>query len=191
MDGTWKLGKRMAGLLLLSALGWMPQASAKWVNADLLITPEQLQKSVEKADWVVVDCRDLDDYLKGHIPGAISLGGPCGKVLRDPSSRVLEVKKYEDVLGKVGIGNATHVVVYHGDMSDLTDATTAFWILEYLGHDKVQLLNGGIDAWRKAGLRLADKPTRKEPTTFRAKVVASRYASTDEIVKIARGQLKG
>ncbi len=183
--------KGIAGLLALSAFGWIPQAAAKWVNADLLLTPEQVQKNADKPDWVIVDCRDLDEYLKGHIPGAISLGGPCGKVLRDSTARVLEAKKYDELLGKVGISNATHVVVYHGDMKDFTDATVAFWILEYMGHDKVHLLNGGLDAWRKAGLRLGDKPTRKEPATFRSKVVASRIATTDEIGKIARGQLKG
>lgn len=179
-----------AGLLMASALGWVPQAGAKWANPELLVAPEQVQKNAEKSDWVIIDCRDLDDYLKGHIPGAISFGGPCGKVLRDATSRVLETKRYDELLGKVGIGNTTHVVVYYGDMKDLTDATVAFWILEYLGHDKVYFLNGGLDAWRKAGLRLSDKPTRKEPTTFRSKVVTSRYASTDEIAKIARGQAK-
>lgn len=175
---------------LLAASAVQPAAAAAWVNPQLLVTAEQLQKNLERADWVVVDCRSLDDYLKGHIPGAISFGRPCGWALRDPTARVLEAKRYEELFGRVGIGNASHVVVVHGDVRDLTDATTAFWILEYLGHDKVHLLNGGLDAWRKAGYRLSDKPEKKPPATFRARVVASRYASTEEIVRIARGQAK-
>ena len=180
----------MAGLVALAAAGWAPMASAKWANPQLLITPEELQKNTEKADWVIVDCRDLDDYLKGHIPGAISLGRSCGRALRDSTSRVLETKRYEDILSRVGISNASHVVVYHGDMKNLTDATVGFWVMEYLGHDKVHLLNGGLDAWRKAGLRLSDQPSKREPAAFKAQVVASRIASTDEVVKIARGQVK-
>ena len=193
MNGKLIYRYGIAGWLALVVVAWAPAAFAKWANPQLLLTPEQLQKNIEKSDWVVVDCRDLDAYLKGHIPGAVSLGKKCGTALRDPTARIFkDVKKYEDLLGKVGVGNNTHVVFYHGDMRDLTDATVGFWVMEYLGHDgKVHVLNGGLDAWRKAGQRLDDKPAKKDPTTFKAKVVKSRYASTDEILKIAKGQVKG
>ncbi len=191
MNGKLIYRAGIAGLLALAVTGWAPVVSAKWVNPHLLLTAEELQKNIEKPDWVVVDCSALDDYLKGHIPGAISLRRPCGTALRDPTTRVLEAKRYDEMLGRVGVGNASHVVFYHGDMRDFVDATTAFWIMEYLGHDKVYLLNGGLDAWRKAGYRVGDKPTKKEPATFRSKIVASRYAATDEILKIARGGTKG
>ena len=191
MNGERKYRIGVAGLMAAAVVAWAPTALAKWVNPQLLVTPEQLQKNVEKPDWVVVDCRGLEEYLKGHIPGAISLGKSCGAALQDPTLRVLDAKRYEEILGRVGIGNASHVVFYHGDMKDLTDATMGFWILEYLGHDKVYLLNGGLDAWRKAGLRLSDKPDKREPATFKAKLVPSRFSTTDEVVKIARGQAKG
>ena len=141
--------------------------AAEWANPELLVTPEIVQQNVDKADWVVVDCRSLGAYAKGHIPGAISLGNSCSRALRDSTSRVFrDISKYELLLGKVGIGNDTHVVVYYGDMSDITSATVAFWILEYLGHDKVHVLNGGLDAWRKAGNRLHAKPSRKPEFTI-------------------------
>ncbi len=191
MNSKLNCQRGITGLLALAFVAWAPVAGAKWANPQLLITPDELQQNLERKDWVVVDCRELEDYIKGHIPGAISLGKACGDALRDASNRVLPVKKYEDAFSRVGIGNASHVVVYHGDMSDFTDATVAFWILEWLGHDKVRLLNGGVDAWRKAGGRLSDKPTKKEPATFKANVVASRFSSTDEVVKIAQGATKG
>ena len=178
----------VAGLVLWAATA----SAAQWANPQLLVTPEDVMKNITKPDWVVVDCQDLEDYLKGHIPGAISLGMKCGKALRDPTSRLLSTKKYEEILGKVGIGNNTHVVFYHDDMKDFTDATVGFWIMEYLGHDgKVHVLNGGLDAWRKAGGKLDTTPVKKDATTFKAKVVASRLAPMDEVVKIAKGQVKG
>lgn len=171
------------------ALSGMASA-AQWANPELLVSPETVAENIGKPDWVVVDCRPLKDYAKGHIPGAISLGNRCDKALRDSTARIFrDIGKYEKLLGKVGIGNDTHVVFYHGDMSTLTRATVAFWVLEYLGHDKVHLLNGGLDAWRKAGNRLDNKPTMKEPTTFKANVVASRYGSTDEVLQVANGEL--
>jgi thiosulfate/3-mercaptopyruvate sulfurtransferase len=175
-------------LLLLTGVAF----AAKWANPDLLVTPEQVKENVGKADWVVVDARDLKDYAKGHIPGAISLGKRIKKALRDPTSRVFkDVAKYEKLFGKAGIGNDTHVVFYHGDIKTLTDATVGFWVMEYLGHDKVHVLDGGLDAWRNAGNRLEKDPTIKEPKTFKANVVASRYASTDEILGVAVGSVTG
>ncbi len=164
-------------------------AAAQWKNPDLLITADALKANVGKPDWVVVDCRDLEDYAKGHIPGAISLGNRCKKALRDSTARVWrDISKYESLLGKVGIDNDTHVVFYYGDMKTLTDATVGFWIMEYLGHDKVHVLNGGLDAWRKAGERLDNKPVMLPAKTFKANVNADRYGSTDEILQIATGQ---
>jgi thiosulfate/3-mercaptopyruvate sulfurtransferase len=177
----------LAGVMLLASTSW----AAKWANPDLLVTPEVVKKNIDKPDWVVVDCRDLKDYVKGHIPGAISFGKRCKKALRDSTARVWrDTSKYEKLLGKAGIGNDTHVVFYYGSIKDMPDATVGFWVLEYLGHDKVHVLNGGVDAWRKAGFRLDKKPVKKSPKTFKAKVVHSRYASSDEILQIATGKKK-
>ena len=174
--------------LLLPIVGADIAPAAEWANPDLLATPEIVKQNIDKPDWVVVDCRSLGAYAKGHIPGAISFGNSCSKALRDSTSRAFrDISKYEKLLGKVGIGNDTHVIVYYGDMGTITSATVAFWILEYLGHDKVHVLDGGLEAWRKAGNRLDSKPAMRDPTTFKASVVASRYGSTDEVLEIANG----
>ncbi len=174
-------------VFLLALAG--PAQAAGWANPDLLVDADQVKANVDKPNWVVVDCRDLKAYAKGHIPGAISFGNRCKKVLRDPTSRVFtDTSKYEKLLGKAGIGNDTHVVFYYDGLGTLTDATVGFWVLEYLGHDKAHLLNGGLDAWRKGGNRLGKEPTMKEPKTFKANVMKSRLASMDEINAIARGQ---
>lgn len=167
--------------------------AAQWANPDILVTPAIVEKNITKPDWVVVDCRDLKDYAKGHIPGAISLGKRCKKALRDPTSRVFtSARRYERLLGKAGIGNNTHVILYGGQKSKtLNDAAVGFWLLEYLGHDKVHVLNGGLEAWKQERKKLVRKPSRKKPTTFKARVIKSRIATTEEILQIARGQKKG
>jgi thiosulfate/3-mercaptopyruvate sulfurtransferase len=103
-----------AAAVILAPLAWSDMAAAAdWANPELLVTPETVKQNIDKPDWVVVDCRSLKDYAKGHIPGAISLGNRCDKALRDSTSRAFrETSKYEKLLGKVGIGNDTHVVVY-------------------------------------------------------------------------------
>jgi len=180
----------VAGVYLLLVAG--AAVAAEWANPDLLVTPEQVEQNINKPDWVVIDARDLKDYAKGHIPGAISLGKRVKKALRDSTARVYsDISKYEKLLGKAGIDNNTHVVFYHGDEKTLTDATVGFWVMEYLGHDKVHFMDGGLEAWRNSGFRLEKDPTIKEPKTFKANIVASRLATTDEILDIATGQKKG
>lgn len=176
----------MVGLLVLVATG--AASAAQWVNPELLTTPDELRKGMQQGNWVAVDCRDLKGYAAGHIPGAISFGKRCKKALRDPSARVFkDVSKYEKLFGAVGISNDTHVVFYYEGLETITDATVGFWVMEYLGHDKAHVLNGGIDAWRKAGNRLDNKSVRLNKASFKANVVASRIASTDEILHVANG----
>ncbi len=169
-------------------------SAAQWANPALLVSADQVEQNIAKPDWVVVDCRKLEDYAKGHIPGAISFGKDCKDALRDPSSRVLKTaSKYESLLGKAGIGNNTHVVFY-GELKSksMDDATVAFWLFEYLGHtDKVHVLNGGLEAWIKDGKKLDTEPVIKPATTFKVKIAKNRIATTEEVLQIAKGQVKG
>jgi thiosulfate/3-mercaptopyruvate sulfurtransferase len=174
-------------------LAWAGNVNAaQWANPDLLVTPAIVESNIDNPDWVVIDCRDLKGYAKGHIPGAISLGKNCKTALRDPTVRIWkDISWYEKFLGKVGIGNDTHVVFYHDGIKTIHHSGVGFWVLEWLGHDKVHVLNGGIDAWRKAGKRLDKAPSRKPPKTYKANVVSSRLATTQEILEIATGAKTG
>lgn len=166
-------------------------SAARWTNPQLLVTSQQVRENIDEPELVVVDCRSLEGYMEGHIPGAISLGDRCDKLLRDSTSRAFsDPGKYEKIFGEAGIGNDNHVVFYHGNITTLTSATIAFWVMEYMGHDKVHLLNGGLEAWEAAGYKLEKEPTTKKEKKFQARVVHSKIATTDEILTIANGSNK-
>ncbi len=182
----------LAAVVLLSFAG--TAAAAEWANPQLLLSAKDVKGKLDLADWVIVDCQELDQYAKGHIPGAISLGKRCKKALRDKTSRLFSDRsKYEKFLGKVGIGNDTHVVFYGEHLVSDTqrDSAIAFWILEVLGHDKVHVMNGGIDAWKNAGYSLTQKPARKPAKTFTVNYTASRHATTAEMLDFDTVKLKG
>lgn len=163
--------------------------AGNWKNPDLLIDAKALNDQIKNKDVVVVDCRDLKDYLKGHIPGAISFGKRCKKALRDTTSRVFrDTEKYNRLFSKAGISNDDTVVYYYDGLKTLTDATVGFWITELMGHKKVKVLNGGLDAWRKAGFRLDAKPAVRKETKFVAKFQPNLYAETSEVLQIAKGE---
>ncbi len=154
--------------------------------ADILMTPDDVEKISGQPDWVILDCRTKKKYDEGHIPGAINLGDSCRVKLRDGTQRVLPVNKLEKILGDAGIGNDKHVVVYSD--GDIVHATVGFWILEYLGHDKVHFLDGGIVEWKAQGKPLSKEETKLQPTTFKAKVNKKILATTKEILQIAKGK---
>jgi len=173
----------VSALLLISSYSH----SAEYANPQLLVTPEYVEKNAGKL--VLLDCRDEKDYLAGHIPGAVNLGGACGKVLRDTSLRVKKTADLEKMLSKAGVGMDKPVVIY-ADAKLITSATVAFWILEYLGHDKVSLLNGGIDEWLEGNRKTENAATKLPPATFKAKVIKNRIATTAEMIQIAKGETK-
>jgi thiosulfate/3-mercaptopyruvate sulfurtransferase len=182
-------GKTISVMLVVVSLFISAMAfAADYANPQLLVTPADIEKNREK--WVTIDCRDDKAYAAGHIPGAVTLGGACGKVLRDTTLRVKKTEELEKLLSNAGVSMDKPVVVY-ADAHLITSASVAFWILEYLGHDKVHFLNGGIEAWEEAGKSLEQESKKAAPASFKANVMKSRIATTDEIVKIAKGETKG
>jgi len=164
--------------------------SAQYANPSLLADVTMVEDTKGKTDWVTIDCRDEKAYAAGHIPGAISLGGACGKVLRDPTFRAKKTEDLEKVLGNAGVSADKHVILY-ADAKLITSASVAFWILEYLGHDKVHFLNGGIEAWEEAGKPLDKAEKKLPPATFKANVMKERIATSEEMAEIGKGELKG
>jgi len=176
-----------AVFIVLSLLITVPAFAANYANPQLLVGPADIEKNMGK--WVVIDCRDDKAYAAGHIPGAITLGGACGKVLRDATHREKKTADLEKMLGDAGMSMEKPIVVY-ADAKLITSATVAFWIFEHLGHDKVHFLDGGIEEWKEAGKPLENSEKKLPPAPFKAKVIKNRLATTEEIVKIAKGEAK-
>lgn len=174
---------------------------AEYSNSRLLVAPADIEKHA--GAWIVLDCRDVPSttdrktnaahrgYADGHIPGAITLGGDCSKVLREKENSTVftDLKRYEEILGRAGLDSDRTVVVY-ADVARTTSATVGFWILEWLGQKDVRYLNGGIEAWTAEGRKLENAEKKRPPTRYRPHVVPSRIASTEEVLKIAKGEAK-
>lgn len=179
------------------------------LNLHLLVQPAAMEKNIGK--WVIVDCRPKDLYDEGHIPTAIHLGETCNDFFRED----LEIKgigvlkelargRVEDLekkLGKAGISQDKTLVFY--DQREEPGATergryygifagyvfVPFWYLEYMGHKDVRVLDGGIGAWTADGKSLEQKANKLQPTQFKANVVKSRLATTEEVLRIAKKEV--
>lgn len=142
-----------------------------------LVDADTLVSHVDDPQWIVCDCRhDLTDYHSGrrayddaHIPGARfvhldeDLSGPkTGRNGRHPLPHPLT---FALRLGALGIDNGTQVVAY--DSSGGCYAARLWWMLRWVGHARVAVLDGGWQAWTAAGHPATAERPRWERTTYR------------------------
>jgi thiosulfate/3-mercaptopyruvate sulfurtransferase len=148
------------------------------VNASYptLISAQDLAQHLDAPDWRIFDCRhDLRDpdfgrraYADGHLPGAqflhldADLSGPMtgrnGRhPLPDPATLVARLES-------CGVGNDTQVVAY--DDAGGMFAARLWWLLRWLGHHPVAVLDGGLQAWGRASGQLSQETPRYPPLPY-------------------------
>ena len=171
-----------------------------------LVSCEQLAAHLNDPDWRIVDCRhQLSDvgygqrvYAEGHLPGAFfmhldrDLSGAmsgCNGRHPLPDPQVLAAK-----FGAIGISSRTQVVAY--DDAEGMVSGRLWWMLRWLGHDNVAVLDGGFNRWVKEGRPLTRDIPVVLPTVFEveqrdwvvtADDVLANIASPELVVVDARG----
>ena len=164
-----------------------------------LISIAELKDLMVSSDVRIVDCRfNLMDtgqgrreYLDGHIPGAVyaHLDDDLASPITPDSGRhpLPDIDNFVAMLGSRGIGNDSQVVVY--DHTNGAVAARLWWMLRWLGHDKVAVLDGGIAAWERAGEGLESDIPECPQTNFVATPNPDMIATTNEIATaIAAGE---
>ncbi len=128
-----------------------------------LITTSQLHQQLNSKNWVIIDCRfslaDTEsgsrDYLKAHIPNAHYLHldrDLSGKIIKEQTGRhpLPTVSDFVTTIESIGIKNDTQIVVYdqgHGGI-----AARLWWMMNWLGHENVAVLDGGWVKWQQENL---------------------------------------
>ena len=161
-----------------------------------LITPTELQDRLGEGRLRIVDATvhltfdadgahvasGRDTYLEGHLPGAVFIDQITG--LSDPDGEApfaaASSEKFAATIGEAGIGDDSTVVVY--DTVNGIWATRLWWQFGLEGFDDVVVLDGGYDAWVKAGLPTETGESTHPAATFTAHRRPGRIASTDEVV---------
>ena len=141
-----------------------------------LVTAAELAAHLDDSGWLVFDCRhDLADtaagrraYSQSHIPGARfvhldeDLSGPkTGRTGRHP---LPDAQWFCARLAALGMRNDRQVVAY--DASGGYYAARLWWMLRWVGHMQVAVLDGGWDAWVRAGMAVTTLLPVVEPAPF-------------------------
>jgi thiosulfate/3-mercaptopyruvate sulfurtransferase len=136
----------------------------------MLVTTDWLAEHLDDPDVRVVDMRGYvvtrpvgpgveeaeyrgarDEYLAGHIPGAVYVDWT--RDIIDPDDpvpvQIASPGRFAEAMAERGIGDATHVIAV--DHAGGQYATRLWWALSYYGHDRVSVLDGGWNRWLDEG----------------------------------------
>ena len=184
---------KTAAAVTVLVTGLALPAAAEIPEVTPLVSTGWLQDNLDNPQLVILDTRSpisksgKDDYLKGHIPGAIWSEYPgYWRTERDGVEGVLpSVAKMEAVLSELGVSDQKAVVIVpHGKSSlEFGAAARIYWTFKYLGHENVAILDGGHTAWAAEHRPLETGNVVPQGDLFVAEPDEALLVSTDEVAE--------
>ncbi|MGE8077831.1 sulfurtransferase [Peribacillus loiseleuriae] len=166
-----------------------------------LIKPYELMEVMKDEEIRIVDCRfklskpsyGRELYNKEHISGAVyfhleeDMSGTVGT--HDGRHPLPNLVEFKQKLEEAGIGDNTRVVAYDGGEGAF--ASRFVWMLSYVGHKQVQILNGGYFAWKREGGKVDGEVPHYNRQTFNVRTDSTILATYDEVKEYVNLQPKG
>lgn len=165
-----------------------------------LINCTTLTQHLTDPDWLILDCRfNLADtaygeraYAQGHIPGAhyLHLDHDLSSPITPTSGRhpLPDTDKLSAKLRSLGLNPQSQVVVY--DDCGGAMAVRAWWLLRWLGHEAVVLLDGGFPVWQQQhGILETAVPAVAQPGTFKPRLQAGFTVETPQLLEANHWQV--
>lgn len=147
-----------------------------------LIEADELLRKIGDENIRIYDASMNDAaYRQEHIPSATFFDH---NRFSDPKSPYMGTLLPDGALieeiGNIGISNDAEVILYACGM--LPYAVRAWWVLHYAGHKNVRVLNGGMDAWKKAGGMTEPDVRQYPPSVFQGQTDPTLFASKEEVL---------
>ncbi len=161
------------------------------IKMNELITMDQLAKKMKNEDLIIIDCRyELNNseagremYQVDHIPNSIffdlgkDLSGP--KLEHGGRHPLPDMNNFIKKLGEVGIDKTKHVVAYDDQKGAF--AARLWWMLKYLGHDNVSVLNVNYSTWKEKGYPITNETPVAKQTHFIPKIRSHMVVDVNQV----------
>lgn len=161
-----------------------------------LISVEELQEKIaNQQNLIIIDSRfDLmnenygdEAYVKNRIPNALRIDlaiDLCAEIMPETGRHPLKSRvELEGLMQDLGINSDSDIVIYDDKISMF--AIHLWWVLRWLGHEKVQVLEGGLQAWQQASAAIEESVPRMNNNvgTFTAKTSEFSTVDADQILQ--------
>ncbi|OUI99737.1 sulfurtransferase [Acetobacter sp. DsW_54] len=128
------------------------------------------------------------EFRAGHIPGSQYFDI---SIFSDPQSilphTVPSAARFAHLFGQLGITPQTHVVFY--DQGNVASACRAWWMARLFGHEKTQIIHGGLNAWRQQNLPVEQgEGASHAPQVYYPRIEYSRLAGLGDMLEHVRLQ---
>jgi thiosulfate/3-mercaptopyruvate sulfurtransferase len=148
---------------------------------DLLISSQDLYRIIQNESGViVVDTRSFSEFKNGHIPGAVNVDlfqlhwfDTTKRGIKDFN------RQTRLLLSNIGVSK-DNKVVYYDNISGIS-AARGVWLLLYFSHEKVCMLDGGFEKWKREGYPVETKSNALKNTTFKGKPNSKIIADANEV----------
>ncbi len=165
------------------------------MGGDLLVQPDWLQARLGEPDLRIIDAtwylpsevrNAREEYEAGHLPGAVYLD--LSTDLADLGASVRNSVASPDALARrlaqAGIGTCHQVFIY--DRRGGYSAGRIWWTLQYAGHPRAALLDGGLTRWQREGRPLTRAVPEFPPGRFEARAQARWLAHKTDVLRTLR-----
>ncbi|XP_026926639.1 thiosulfate sulfurtransferase isoform X2 [Acinonyx jubatus] len=159
--------------------------STKWLAESVRAGKLGPGLRVLDASWYSPGTREArKEYLERHVPGASFFDIEECRNAASPYEMMLPSEAdFAHYVGRLGISNQTHVVVYDGDHLGSFYAPRVWWMFRVFGHRTVSVLNGGFRNWLKEGHPVTSEPSRPEPANFEATLDRSLLKTYEQVLE--------
>ena len=165
-------------------------ASMTAAVAQPLVAPAELAARLGDSKLRIVDIREdkvggTPAYDLGHIAGAQHAPYSKWRGPAESPGRLPALASLTALVQHLGIDRTTPVVVvYEGQSStDFGSAARVYWTLKTAGVATLSVLNGGMTAWRAAGLPVSTKPSARAPSSFQITLDPRLIATRAEVAQ--------
>src|SRR6185312_1050818 len=156
-----------------------PLVSTEWLGTHLGDANVKVLDATFKLPGVLPLPRD--DYLAGHLPGAVYFDVDAISDHSNPLPHMFpSAEQFGRDAGALGIGNADTVVVY--DSGSWVAAPRVWWMFLSYGHSHVRVLDGGLKKWKAEGRPMQSGEVKASPATFKASYDPKRVRSLEQII---------
>ena len=141
-----------------------------------MVDPSWVAERLGSPEFQVLDPGGRMKYLRGHLKGSVNL--PVTRLL-DADARLLPPEQLATIFGDAGVDDATAAVLY--DSYDGQRGAFMAWVLEYLGHPDVHLMDTFFRGWTAQDREIFYRPVEPVARTFTGRVVPAVRATLEEI----------
>ena len=154
--------------------------------ASRLATFDEVQKRFDSPSVRILDARSRVDYEKGHAPNALSGRRQGRPGAREPGRAALTDRAaWEAWIAPLGIDARSEVWIFDGARQ--LEAARLWWLLSYLGVEKVGLIDGNYGLWKSQGRPTTVEAPEVEPRSFPVNFRADRHATRADVMDALKG----